>query len=298
MVTISILCQIVPRFILESDPENEQSYVTLCDAIRYHWVTLWKWVECGIGRLWHLKRHPLPREQLAFLLEMIHDLMVGLWLTNTKFGLCECIFMERSDAVLDLWHPHTAYDLNRFVEKSSVDTVIDDYLLGSDDDNEGGSWDRLVDHSGVSAADLTRLILGRSQRLFAKNIQPKFAQRLHCNITLSIFTKSPAQKHLITSGSIHLSTKFLVRTSEGTFTSPPLYEHCEQRRLIEDICQLLTDSFEQMRGIARIRRSLEAGLLRGILKCAPQVSSADVPQLCRLINTLSKYLPFSSRALC
>ncbi|KAG6860637.1 hypothetical protein C0995_009117 [Termitomyces sp. Mi166 len=290
---ISLCSQLVERLNTDDNRGYKQpeSYHTLCIALGKHFPTFWKWVVCGVCRAWHLDRFPLPNFNTGFLVNALHDFMNDLLQTDQKYGLHQSLFTDGAETFLDLWFLHTQRpELDGLVDVSP-DSVVNKWF------SEGsGTWSRFPNY-GHSASQVAQLVLRRSRKLFQtkQNFLIEKPQHLsqHVEFLIGVAATPALQKHFIAAGAITLYTHMLLHVAEGFGSKDK--EPVLRRVLAEQLCTLLTSCFERMQGINWLRRSIETGLLLGIMKCGPRnPAGGRVPSLCELVNILSKYLVYAS----
>ncbi|KAG5730364.1 hypothetical protein E4T56_gene11618 [Termitomyces sp. T112] len=290
---ISIISRLMTRLHPEDNCEYEQSYCSLCSVVRNNWATLWKWVLCGVRRAWHLDRFPLPSHNTSFLLDTLHKFMSDLLDTDTKHGLHKSLFADGAEAFLDLWYLHTIRPELDHLVQFPPDYVVNEWLMDGN-----GSWLRLLGY-GDTPERLVKLVLHRSRKLFRTKqgfLIKKVDHILHHISFLMCITSIPAiRKHLDAADATTFYTRTFIRVSAGIGLKDKK-ESISRGQVAEELGILLIICFERMQGITRrLRRSLETGLLVGIVQCAPRTpEDAAVRSVPVLVNTLTKYLDHNS----
>jgi hypothetical protein len=273
------------------DTDNNRSLQIISDSIVEHWANVWKWVECGTMRCILRKVHPLDSDRYLWLFANLLEFMNCCWQGDP---LRQMLLTAGHGPVVDLWYlhlrePHVLHD------PTAITTGILYGWLRLEGQSREDRWKTMVARIGKTAREVVVVMLLHFQRYVLqihfdgfRTVEPLIP------LMLALSEVQDVRSTFLSLHSVYLFTRGLVHLSYDMASSPVSPRTDFRCSLRDTLCLYLCETFESAQGITWVRRSLEAGLLLGILRCAPRDPSDEGEEICRLITIVAKYLVYIS----
>ncbi|KAG6917036.1 hypothetical protein DXG01_004162, partial [Tephrocybe rancida] len=256
--------------------DRDRGFRAISSAIIKSWCIIWRWVDCGTRRVGlDQDKHPLPDEQFDFLVGCIADFVNLLFLHTGSRGLRELLFSKGFNTFIDLWYIQIQHPSLDSTETAFI--ILSKYIIWMPRTNATLYWAQMVERTGCTAEELSRLTLLRFLRL------PQHQNIAHANIQravpqlsfmVNMLDAPSARTSLAALDSTYFMTRILVHLSYIMYKDPEFRKDPYRKVVRETICVYFTDAFALTMGITWLRRSLEAGLQK------------HVPVLRALVNTM------------
>ncbi|RDB24200.1 hypothetical protein Hypma_008655 [Hypsizygus marmoreus] len=280
------------------EPDQKRAHGLFCDIIMKQWENIWKWVSFGSRRCLQQKEHPLSKETQVLLVANLIQFIHACFWQGAGNPLHDALMEKEWGPLVDLWyvqacHPYLDEDL-----RGTTTQILEEWITLDRQDKEE-CWKLIMARLGEPPEELASIMITRFLRLlrkaiiFSEGTRPPIVPHITFMIELS---DAQSVRSLLSSlHSTYFFTRSLVHFSyEMAFLPSNLRADPWRIRIREMMCLYLHETFELSEGITWVRRSLEAGLLLGILRSAPQDPKEDVTQLCNLINVVCRYLVYVS----
>ncbi|KAG6835482.1 hypothetical protein H0H93_000960 [Arthromyces matolae] len=274
---------------------KSSSSARLSQVIRDHWEIFWKWMKTGIHRAHALQRYPLQNDPVEYLIITLNEFMTIIRRSSRIDSLRHLLFATKADICFDLWYLHLKHpELDKYL---TIDICPDAFIVDFfqyGDDPYTGIQKNLHHH-----CDLPKLIYQRTKKLFGVKKDYKFNPKKlfsHTSFLLAASTLTSLLEEQIDIGCITLYTGILIRVSDGFLDDESDLTN-QRSNVIDHLVGLLLLSFMSMDGIDWLRRSIECGLLLGLLQAAPSVkhnTRAKTHSTCVLMKLISKHFSYIS----
>ncbi|KAG5634535.1 hypothetical protein H0H81_001634, partial [Sphagnurus paluster] len=269
-------------------PGMHHALALVYELLADKWEDVWKWVESGTRRALLQENRPLPSKAFGTLVRVLCNFTE---LCSLHDGLRHRVFTKGYDAVVG---SSPACAMNDWLQER------DQYTLTTEEMES--QLKRIVERLRVPASEILLVLLSRFLYDPKPTREPLEASQFsrhpiihYVHFLIAISEAAPARNILTVNHSIYYFTRRLVHASYDAYTKPKLRSEHIQRFCQEQMCVYLRENFRLTHGITWLRRSLEAGLILAILRCAPR--SADDPstsELCNLVTFITQYFVYIS----
>lgn len=282
------------RLAAEPNANATRALSILRENIPKQWPNIWKWVECGSVRCLNRKKYPLEPDMYDWLASILYQFMIIAF--RGPNALRRSPHFSELAPVVDLWYLQTR-ELHLNHDPTSFPTMLIHKAMGrstTEDNNVLQCWELMVARSGRTSEELAAIIILYFAHLLHEPSNPDGVPVviLHAVLIISLARTQYTNNILLAHDAIYIFTRGLVhyycKGIEGV-------EGTRSPTIVRDkMCIYLRDRFRVTVGITWIRQSLEAGLLLGILRCAPRDPSDKADGLVDITSHISQCLIFVS----